>query len=107
MVSANKFHGSFNTIDDSYTQACAADKAKNLNLIVLNLISSVNKTNCLVQHETFGRKCRLNESVFNRNQKWNHGKFWCDCKELNSWSSSKDYYMRSPSMYDCQWNKAM
>ena len=48
MVSANKFHGSFNTIDDSYTQACAADKAKNLNLIVLNLISTVNKTNCLV-----------------------------------------------------------
>ena len=37
-----------NTIDDSYIQTCAAGKAKNLNLIVLNLISSVNKTNCLV-----------------------------------------------------------
>lgn len=50
MVSVNKFHESFNTVDDSYTQACAytQDKAKNLNLIVLNLISSVKKTNCLV-----------------------------------------------------------
>ena len=48
MVTVNKLHCSFNTIDDSYTQACAADKAKNLNLIVVNLISSVNKTNCLV-----------------------------------------------------------
>ena len=81
MVTVNKLHCSFNTIDDSYTQACAADKAKNLNLIVVNLISSFNKTNCLVQHETFECKCKLNESVFNQKQKWNHGKFWCDCKD--------------------------
>ena len=49
MVSVNKFHESFNTVDDLYTQAGAytQNKAKNLNL-VLNLISSVNKTNCLV-----------------------------------------------------------
>ena len=29
MVSADKFDGGFSTIDDSYTQACAADKTKN------------------------------------------------------------------------------
>ena len=28
MVSADKFDGGFSTTDDSYTQACAADKTK-------------------------------------------------------------------------------
>ena len=60
MVSADKFDGGFSTIDDSYTQACAADKTKKkLNLRVLNLISSVNKTNSLVWHEALEWNSRL------------------------------------------------
>ena len=32
----------------------------------------VNKIRFLVQHESYGCKCRLNESVCNPKQKWNH-----------------------------------
>ena len=48
IASVDKFRGSFNSIDDSYIQACAPDEAKELNVKVFNLISSVNETKCLV-----------------------------------------------------------
>ena len=45
----------------------------------------VNEASFLVQNE-----CRLNENVYNSEQKWNHDKYQCECKESTDWSSCKE-----------------
>ena len=73
VVNVNKFGGSFNTVDDPYTQGRAPDKAKEMNVKVFNLILSVNKQNVQLQYE---------------------------CKELDCWIFIKDDYVWSPSTCD-------
>ena len=46
-------------------------------------MSGVNETRFLVQHESCNCKCRLNESVCNSKQRWNHDECWCEYKELD------------------------
>ena len=50
-------------------------------------------------------KCRLNESLFNSCQKWNHDTFQCECKESVDWSSCKKGYVWNPSTYDFECDK--
>ena len=52
VVSVNKCSWSFNTITDSYDPICVPDKLRNINVEVLNLISRLNETRYLVQHES-------------------------------------------------------
>ena len=59
-----------NTIDDSYARACIPDKVKNINVTIFNLISGVNETGFLVQHDSSECKFRLNESVCDSKQTW-------------------------------------
>ena len=49
---------------------------------------------------------RLNESVHNSNQKWNHDECQCECKELDDWGSCQNDYMRNLSTCYCEYNKA-
>ena len=63
IVSVNKRGGSCNTIDDPYAQICVRNKFKNMNIKLFHLISEVNVTRFLVQHEQYERKRRLNEDV--------------------------------------------
>ena len=49
-VSVNRSGGSCNTIDDQNPRVFVPNKAKNMNLKVLNLIPVVNKRKILVQH---------------------------------------------------------
>ena len=46
-------------------------------------MSGLNETKHLVQHESYGCKCRLNESVCNSKQKWIYEEFWCEWNELD------------------------
>ena len=63
-----------------------------MNAKVFNLVSGVNETRFIVQHESCECKCGLNESMCNLKQNWNRDECRCDCKELNDWGSSeKDY----------------
>ena len=48
------------------------NKVKDMNVNVFNLVSGVNETRFLVQHESSECKCELNESVCHSMQKWNH-----------------------------------
>ena len=50
-VSVNKCGGSCNTIVDPYAQVFVSDKIKSMNVKVFNLMSGVNETRFLVQHE--------------------------------------------------------
>ena len=67
---------------------------------------TVNETRFLVQHESCESKYRLNESICNSSQKWNHDECWCKFKELDAWTSCKNNYMRNSSVCDCEYNKA-
>ena len=71
-VSVNESGGSYNTIDDPYARVCVLIKTKNMNVKVFNLVSGVNEIRFLVQYKSRKCKCRLNESVCNSKQKWNH-----------------------------------
>ena len=51
VVNVNKCCGSCTTIDDPYARICVPNKVKNMNVKVFNLISRVNETRFLVQHE--------------------------------------------------------
>ena len=72
MVSINKCGGSCNTIDDPYAQVRVPNNVNNMNVKVFSLMSGVNETIFLVHHQSCGCKCKLNESVYNSKQKWNH-----------------------------------
>ena len=51
------------------------------------LMSGVNETRFLVQHQSWECKYTLNESAWNSKQKWNQNKCWCHGKELGHWGS--------------------
>ena len=76
-ANVNKCSGSCNKIDDPYAQVYVPDKVKNINVKVFNLMSGVNVTRFLVQHESRECKCALNESVCNSEHKWNHNECRC------------------------------
>ena len=50
-VSGNKCGKSCNIIDDPYARVCVPKKEENMNVKVFNLMSRVNETRLLVQHE--------------------------------------------------------
>ena len=76
-----------------------------MNLKVFNLVSGVDETKFVVQHESRECKCRLNESVCNSKQKWNHVDCQYQCKELDDWGSCKNGYIWHFSTCDCECNK--
>ena len=78
-VSVNECVGSCSTIDDPYAQVCLPNEVKHRNVKVFNLMSKINETRSLVQHESFKCKCGLNESVCNSRQKWNLDECCCEC----------------------------
>ena len=49
-ISVTKCSRSCNTIDDLWAQICVSNKVKNMNVKVCNLMSEVNETRFLVQH---------------------------------------------------------
>ena len=57
--------GCSNTINGPYAQVCVSNKVKSMNVKVFDLMSGLNETRFLVQHESCDCKCRLNESVCN------------------------------------------
>ena len=76
-----------------------------MNVKVFNLMSRVNETRFLVQHESCECKYRLNGNVCILKQKWNHDKCRCEYKELADWSSCRNDYIWNSSKCDCECNK--
>ena len=105
IASVNKCGGNCNTTNDPNARACVPNKVKNMKVKVYNLMSGVNETKFLVQHQSRERKCWLNESVCHLKQKWNHNEYPCECREFVNWGSCKNYYMWNLSMNDCECNK--
>ena len=76
-VSVNKCGGSCKTIDDLYDWVCVSNKVKNMNVKVFNLISAVNETRFIAQHESCEDKCGLKRNLYHAKQKRNHDKCRC------------------------------
>ena len=76
-----------------------------MNVKVFNLMSGVDETKFSVQHESCEYKCVLNGSLCNTNQKQNHDKCRCECKELNDWGSCEKGQMWNTSTCDYECNK--
>ena len=76
-----------------------------MNLNVFNLISEVNQTKFLVQHELCECKCGLNESVCNTKQNGNCDECRSECKYLDDWGSCEKDYIWNPSICNCECNK--
>ena len=51
-IAVNRCSGSCNDIDNSYAKLCVSHVVKNMNIKVFNLISRVNETRHVSQHET-------------------------------------------------------
>ena len=83
-TSVDKCGGSCDTIDDPYAEDCVSNKVKNMNIKVFNLMSGVNETRFLVQHESCECKCGLDESVCYSKKKWNHNECRYACNELDN-----------------------
>ena len=101
-VSVDTRGRSCNTFDDSYDQIRIPNKVKNMNVKVINLMSKVNVTRFLVQHESRKCKCRLNGNVCNSKS---INKCRCESKQLIDWSSCKDDYTWNPSTRNCEFYK--
>ena len=93
-------------MDYPYVWVCILHKAKNMNGKTTNLMSAVNETRALVQHELFKYKCGFNKSICNSKKKWSHDECWCEFKELDGWGFGKDDYMWNPGTCECGCNKA-
>ena len=72
-VSVDQCGGSSNAIYDTYARICVPNKVKNNNVKVFDLMSEVNETEFLLQHESCECTCRLNENGWNSKQKQYHG----------------------------------
>ena len=81
-IKTSKCSGNYNNINDPYAKKCVPDVVKSLNVKFFNLMSGTNETRHIKCHEMCKCKCRLDSSVCNNKQRWNDGKFQCECKEL-------------------------
>ena len=72
IVSGHKRGRCCNTLDDPYAEDCVPNKVKNMNAKVFNVKESGLNETFLAQHQSCKCKCRLNESICNPKQKWNH-----------------------------------
>ena len=69
-IKTSKCSGSCNNTNDPYAKMCVSDVVKNLNVKLFNLMSRINKTRHIEQHETCKCKCRLDASVCINKQHW-------------------------------------
>ena len=69
-IKTSKCSRSYNNINDSYAKMCVPDVLKDLNVKIFNLMSRTNETRQIKWHEMCKCKCRLDESICNK-QRWN------------------------------------
>ena len=69
-------------------------------------MSRTNETRNIKQHETCECECRLDVSVCNNKQRWNHNKCRCECKELIDKGVCNTGYTWNPSNCECKCDKS-
>ena len=69
----------------SYASGCFPNKVTHMSVNVFNLISRVNETRLLVQHQSCEGKYRSNNNVSNSKYIWNQDECRFEGKELDDW----------------------
>ena len=101
-IKASKCSDNCNNINDPYVKMCIPDNIKNLNVTVFNLISRINQTRHIEWHETCKYKFRLDTSVCNNKQRWNHDNCRCACKELINRGACNKVFIWNSSNCECE-----
>ena len=105
-IKVNKCGGDCNTINDPMAKLCVPDIVKEMNIKVFNMLSRINESRKIVQHETCKCICRLTSAICNDKQEWNKNKCSCECKEdLVSKLVYGKGYMWNPSTCACECDK--
>ena len=66
IISLNRCNGSCNTLDDLWSRICAADKAEDTSLNVVNMITRINKSKTLTNHISCN-SCKFDNRFCNSN----------------------------------------
>ena len=105
-VLVNKCSGSSNTLDNPMSKICVPKIIKNVNMQVYNFLMRLNETRNVLWHESCKCVCKLNSSVCNNKQIWNHNTCGCDCNEdFAGIINCAKGYMWNPSTCECQCDK--
>ena len=105
-IKVNKCSGNCNNINDPYIRIWVPDTVKNLNVKIFNLMSGTNETRSIKWHETCKCICRLNKIICNNKQRWNEGKFKCECKESIVKGVFDKGFILNPSNCQCECDKS-
>ena len=69
----DKYNGSCYAIND-FLSKISVKKTNKTNNVILNMIARIYKAKTLMNHISCNRKCKLNSTTYNSNQKCNNGK---------------------------------
>ena len=105
-IKINRCKGSCNTINDPYAKICVPDQIKNINVKVVNLLSRTKETRHIKWHKTCKCKCKLDASICNNKQRWNHDRCTCECKELIDKGMCGKGFIWNPSNCECECDKS-
>ena len=83
---------------------CVPDVIKNINVKVLNLMSTTIETRHIKWHKTCN--CRLDSTVCNYKQTWNEDKCRCECKELIDKGACNKGFIWNSSNCECDCDKS-
>ena len=104
-IKINKCKDSCHTVNGPYAKLCVQDGAKNINVEVLNLMTSTDETRHIERHTACKCKCRLDASVCNKKQRWNEDKCRWECKELIDKGICDKRFIWSPTNCECGCDK--
>ena len=81
----DRYAVSCNTFDDLSSRICALNEAKDLNSLILYMITGINELKLLTKHLTCKHECKLD------------GKCQCECKNTNNLSWVPKIYIWNPA----------
>ena len=82
----------YDTIGDPYASACVPNKVEIINVKLFNMITDINKAKTLIKHISCDSRCKLDGRKCNSEEKLNHDKFLCECKEPLKYQVCKENY---------------
>ena len=92
-IKVNRCNGNCNNISHPYSRVCVSNVVKNITEKVFDLVPWKNSCKCV---------CRLDPIICNNKQKWNKGKYRCECL-VDKKCDNK--FVWNPSNCKCEYKK--
>ena len=92
-VKIDKCVESCNTLNGLSNKIRVPNKTEDLNLSVFHMIKIINESKTLTKHISCECKCKFDGRKCNSNERWNNGKYRCECRKHNI--CEKDYIWNS------------